>query len=200
MSSFTILKSVSIIGLGALIGYSSVRSLMTTNSPNRYLASATMSKMAVEQYSKTIMDIKVTKSDIGLIDSDTSIVEVSIEALQPIAAGISFAWNLPEGVSVIEGAQYGLLPDFAANQIHEFRLKISGFNKTKKSFISFLITGDYGNTKVKQEVLLSSRPEDSFEYVVQQYEKSKIAESKANGKVSKASLYKGPIDPKKMVH
>lgn len=200
MSSFTILKSVSIIGLGALIGYSSVRSLMTANSPNRYLASATMSKMAVEQYSKTIMDIKVTKSDIGLIDSDTSIVEVSIEALQPIAAGISFAWNLPEGVSVIEGAQYGLLPDFAANQIHEFRLKISGFNKTKKSFISFLITGDYGNTKVKQEVLLSSRPEDSFEYVVQQYEKSKIAESKANGKVSKASLYKGPIDPKKMVH
>ena len=200
MSSFTILKSVSIIGLGALIGYSSVRSLMAENSPNRYLASATISKMAAEQYSKTIMDVKVTKSDIGLTESDSSTIEVSVEALQPIAAGIPFSWNLPEGVLVIEGPQYGLLPDFAANQVHEFTLKVSGFNKIKKSFISFLIKGDFGNAKIKQEVLLSSRPEDSFEYVVQQYEKSKVAESKANGKATKESLYKGPIDPKKIIH
>ena len=200
MSSFTILKSVSIISLGALIGYSSVRSLMTENSPNRYLASATMSKMAVEQYSKTVMDIKVKNSIIGLTDSDSSIIEVSIEALQPINAGIPFSWNLPEGVLVIEGAQNGLLPDFAANQIHEFTLKVSGFSKTKKSFISFLVNGELGNAKIKQEVLLSSRPEDSFEYVVQQYEKRKIAESKASGKATKASLYKGPIDPKKIIH
>ena len=77
MSSFTILKSVSIIGLGAMIGYATVKGIMATNSPNRYLASATMSKMAVEQFSKSILDVKVSKTEAGMTESDSSTVEVS---------------------------------------------------------------------------------------------------------------------------
>ncbi len=183
-----------------MIGYSSVKGLMTENSPNRYLASATMSKMAVEQISKSILNIQLKKSLIGLTDSDSSTVEVSLEALQPIPAGVPFHWNLPEGVTVLSGASHGLLPEFAANQVHEFTLQVSGFSKAKKSYLSFSVKGDMGSIKLQQEVLFSSRPEDSFEYVVQNYEKAKMAASKASGKASKSSLYKGPIDPKKIVH
>ncbi len=200
MSNYNILKSLSVVTLGAVIGYSSVRGLMAKNSPNRYLASATMSKMAVEQTSKSILDIQVKKSIIGLTDADSSTIEVSIEALQPIPAGVPFDWNLPEGVTVIKGASHGLLPEFTANQVQDFTLQVSGFNKSKKTYISFSVKGDMGSIKLQQEVLFSTRPEDSFEYVVQTFERKKTEDSKASGKVSQTRLYKGPIDPKKIVH
>lgn len=200
MSSITILKSVSVIAVGALIGYSSVQFVLTKESPNRYLASTTVSKMAVEQYSRTLVELKVETSQIAQNENDPSIIEVSIEAFREIPAGIPFTWNLPEDIEVISGAQSGLLPEFATNQIHIFELKVTGFSKLKKSFISFSVNGEVGAIKLKREILFSSRPEDSFEYVVQQFEKSKIAASKADGKVRKASAYKGPIDPKKVIH
>ena len=201
MSSFTILKSVSVIALGAVIGYSSVQFALTKESPNRYLASSTVSKMAVEQYSRTLIDLKIETSKIAQTEKDASVIEVSIEAFRDIPAGIPFKWNLPEDVEVLSGAPNGLLPEFAANQVHVFKLEVSGFNKLKKSYISFSVNGEVGAINLKREILFSSRPEDSFEYVVQQYEKSKIADAKANkGRVGKASSYKGPIDPKKVIH
>ncbi len=199
MSGFTVLKSFFVIAFGAVVGYSTVQFTLSKESPNRYLASAAYSKMAVEQHSRSLIDMKIKTSDVAATEGDSSLIEVSIEAFSAIPAGIPFTWNLPEGVEVLSGAQSGLLPDFAPNQMHVFTLKVSGFNKLKKSFISFSAKGEIGSVRLQREILFSSRPEDSFEYVVQQYEKNKMNESSQNSKVKKTSSYQAPVDKKKVM-
>ncbi len=199
MSYSHLLKSFSVVALSALVGYGSVKYIQQANSPNRYLASMKMGKMASEQFAKTVFDIQVKNIQIGLTEKDLSTVQVSIEAFKPLPAGLSFSWNLPDDVSVAEGNQQGFLTEFSANQIQTLTLKIKGYNKTKKSFLSFSLNGSIDNVPLHREALLSSRPEDSFEYVVQQYEKSKQAEAKAFNKMGKSD-YKAPVDLKNVVH
>lgn len=194
-----LLKSFSIVALSALVGYGSVKYFQQANSPNRYLASMKMGKMASEQFSKTVFDIQVKNLEIGITEKDISTVQVSIDAFKPLPAGLSFSWNLPDDVSIVEGTQQGFLTEFSANQIQTLVLKIKGYNKTKKSFLSFSLTGSIDNVSLHREALLSSRPEDSFEYVVQQYEKSKQADAKSISKLGK-SEYKSPIDLKNVIH
>ncbi|OFZ28695.1 MAG: hypothetical protein A2622_06305 [Bdellovibrionales bacterium RIFCSPHIGHO2_01_FULL_40_29] len=198
MPSANILKSFSVILIGAFMGYSTVHYFQKASAPNRYLASMTMSKMASEQFTKTIFDIKVKESTIGLDDSDVSELIVSLETFKPLPPGLPFNWNLPEDVQIVEGNISGVIPEMGANQIENFVLKVKGFNKQKKSYISFSIKGEVENIKINREILMSSRPEDSFEYVVQQHDQRKREEAK--GKVNKTSAYKGFLDPKKVVH
>lgn len=194
-----LLKSFPVIALSAFVGYSAMKYVQQESSPNRYLASLTMGKMAVEQFSKTIFDVKIKNVKVGLTENDTSTVQVDVEAYTALPAGLPYSWNIPEDVVIVEGPQQGVFSEFAANQIQTLVLKIKGYNKIKKSFISFSVNGSSGQTKLQREVLLSSRPEDSFEYVVQNYEKSKEAQAKINGKLGK-SEYKSPIDIKKVIH
>ena len=199
MSYRTLLKSFSVVAISAVIGYGAMKFIQKENSPNRYLASMTMGKMAHEQFSKTIFDIKVKNIEVGSTDSDVSTVQVTIDAFNEIPEGLSYSWHLPEDISVFAGSQQGLLPKFSANETQTLELKIKGYSKIKKSFISFSVEGALGAAKLKREVLLSSRPEDSFEYIVQNYEKSKKSEAKINNKLKKAD-YKPLVDVKNVVH
>ena len=199
MSYSNLLKSFSVIAISAFVGYSAVKYIQKENSPNRYLASLTMGKMAVEQFSKTVFDVKVKNVEVGLSESDVSIVQVDVEAYTVLPAGLPYLWTIPEDVLIVEGPQQGVFSEFAVNQIQSLTLKIKGYNKTKKSFLSFSVNGTLNATKLQREVLLSSRPEDSFEYIVQNYEKSKEAKAKIKSKLGK-SEYKSPIDIKKVIH
>lgn len=200
MSRFTILKSALVISFGAIAGYTTVDYFNHKSSPNRYLASMTMSKMASEQFSKTLIDMRLTNVEIGATENDVSTIKVSLLAYKPIPPGLTFAWSLPSDVKVVNNEPTrGTLTEFAANQTQEIILKVKGYNKLKKSYISFSLNGDVENTKFQREILISSRPEDSFEYVVQQYERTKANDAKVNGKVGKAD-YTGPIDIKKVIH
>ena len=199
MSYRNLLNSFSVIAISAAAGYGAMKYIQKENSPNRYLASMTMGKMAHEQFSKTIFDIKVKNVEIGLTESDVSTVQVTIDAFNEIPEGLSYTWHLPDDISVSAGSQQGLLQKFSANDTQTLELKIKGYSKAKKSFISFSIEGNLGDAKLKREVLLSSRPEDSFEYIVQNYEKSKQAQAKINNKLQKAE-YKPLIDIKNVIH
>ncbi len=194
-----LLNSFGVILISALVGYATTKYIQKKNSPSRYMASMTMGKMASEQFSKTVFDIKVKNVEIGKTESDLSTVQVSIEAFKEIPAGLSFNWNIPNDVTVVEGSQHGLLQKFTANEIQNLELKIKGYNKIKKSFISFSIEGFLGSAKLNREVLLSSRPEDSFEYIVQNYERAKEAEAQVNSKMGQAT-HKPLIDIKKVIH
>jgi len=199
MSRSFILKSAIAISIGAVAGYNSVQYFKNRNSSHRYLASITMSKLASEQLSKTLVDVKIKNVEVGLTDSDTSTVKVILTAYKPIAAGLTYNWNIPSDVQVLQGQTSGSLPEFAANQTQELVLKLSGYNKVKKNYVSFTLAGDVDATRFQREVLASSRPEDSFEYVVQEYERSKANDVRVNSKLGK-SEYKAPIDLKKVVH
>ncbi|MFZ3231780.1 MAG: hypothetical protein WA160_16360 [Pseudobdellovibrio sp.] len=199
MSRSILLKSILTISIGAFCGYNTVQYFKTKNSSHRYLASITMSKIASDQYSKTLIDVRIKNIDIAQLENDVSTVKVSLEAFKPLPAGLNYSWILPKNIQIVDGLANGILTEFSANQIQELTLKIKGYSKAKKSYLSFSVSGEIENSAFKREVLLSSRPEDSFEYVVQDYERNKSNELKANSKLGK-NEYKSPIDIKKVVH
>lgn len=198
MSSSNFLKSFSIVAISAFVGYAAVSYIQQVNSPNRFLASATVSKMASAHFSRSVFDIKVTNVLIGATEADPSVVQVDVEVFKALPAGLPYSWNIPDDVTILEGQQAGQFAEFSANQIQTITLKIKGYNKTKKSYLGFYIDGTLGNVKLQRNALLSSRPEDSFEYVVQQNEKIKQAEFKTKNKLS-TQQYSAPVDKNKVV-
>jgi hypothetical protein len=158
-----------------------------------------MSKMASEQVSKSLIDMRLRNLEVGLLADDVSTIRMTLQTFKPIPAGVNYTWNLPSDVQLVEGKISDQLPEMAANQTKEIIIKVKSYNKIKKSYISFLIEGNVENTNFKRESLVSSRPEDSFEYVVQDYERSQKAEARAMNKMGKSD-YKAPIDIKKVVH
>jgi hypothetical protein len=166
-----ILKSSLIIVFGFAIGYGTVKTLTQPNTSNRQLASVTYSKLGSEQFAKSLFDVKIRNEKIAILQSDESIIKVTVEAFSSFPSGLVYNWNLSENVTIIEGQQSGLLEDFAANQKKEYTLKVKGYSKEVKNFISFTIKGELDQNKIQRDVLASSRPEDSFEFIVQEREK-----------------------------
>ena len=200
MSNSNLLKSFSVVAVSALIGYGTVKSIQNSKSPNRYMASMTMNKMASQQISKALIDVKIQNIETAESESEISTILVTLEAFKNLPSGISFKWNLPDDVQVLQGQTQGNLPDFSPNQIQQFELKLKGYSKTKKSYLSFVIHGTVDGFLLQREVLVSSRPEDSFEYVVQKKEQARQAEVQSSNKLGLPAAYKGPIDIKKVVH
>jgi hypothetical protein len=193
-----ILKSSFIILFGAVVGYTSVHFIREPNKHNRQLASMTFSKLGSQQFAKTLFDIKVRNDSIALKANEISTIKVSIEAFKDFPAGLKYTWTLPETVSVVEGDITGDLLDFSAHQKKDFTLKVRGYSKEEKNYISFAINGNLNDKLIERDILVSSRPEDSFEYVVQEMEKSKAAEAQVLNKLGKPAAAKAPIDVNKV--
>jgi hypothetical protein len=198
------LKSISVVVTGAVVGYFSIQVILpgfgktSTSSPNRFLASATMSKLGTEQYAKSYFDIRIKNDVIAFTKDEVSTVKVIITAYQKLPAGLTYSWHLPEGATIVQGIETAEIPQLDADQVQEFELKIKGYSKEFKNHVVFAVKGDLNQSQINQNVIVSSRPEDSFEYVVQEHEMQKAVEAQAKKKMGKSSS-KSPFDPKNVV-
>lgn len=197
MSFGNILKSALVMTFGAVIGYSSVKFLKQPNENNRGIASLTFSKLGSDQYAKSLFDVKIENESIAKKSDEESVINVRIEAFKTLPEGLTYTWNIPDTVTVIEGELNGPLAGFSAKETKEFRLKVKGYSKEVRNFISFTIKGDLDGKSVERDVLVSSRPEDSFEYVVQEKERERAIEKKSFNKLGKPEA-KSPIDLNKV--
>ncbi len=197
MSVTNILKSAVVVLFGGLLGYNAVHLINQPSSINRQLASATFSKLGTEQFARNLFDVKIKNESIALTQDAVSTIRVTIEAYKSFPTGLLYRWNLPESAIVVEGPIEGSLYNFAENQTKEFTLKVKGYSKEIRNYISFSIKGELDQKKIERDVLASSRPEDSFEYVVQQYEKSKTESSNKLNKLG-PSRTKAPVDINKV--
>lgn len=193
MSIPNFLKSALVVGVGALFGYSVVKIFTQPNENNRQLASVTFSKLGTEQFAKTLFDVKIKNEDIALFANEVSTIKVTIEAFKAIPEGLAFNWNFPDSMTVVEGDISGNLQDFSANQTKELILKIKGYSKEVQNYVSFTVKGTLNQKLIERDILISSRPEDSFEYVVQETEKAKATQSKLFNKLGRKEV-KSPID------
>jgi len=197
MSFSNILKSTLVMTLGAVVGYSTVKFLKQPNENNRGIASLTFSKLGSEQYAKTLFDVKIENESIAKKSDEESIVTVKIEAFKTLPEGLTYTWNIPDTVTVVDGDLSGPLTGFSAKETKEFHLKVKGYSKEVRNFISFTIKGELDGKSVSRDVLVSSRPEDSFEYVVQEKEKERALDKKTLNKLGKPEA-KSPIDLNKV--
>lgn len=164
-----ILKSAAIISLGAIVGYSAIK-FFSPEQKNRFIASYPISKLGKEQNARYLFDVKINSDELALTDDGISTIKVNIEALKNFNSGLIYSWNLPQDIQLVEGNLSDNLGEFTANQSKEFILKVRGFSKNLKKFISFEVRGEFEQKPIHREVLISSRIEDSFEYVIQQNE------------------------------
>ncbi len=188
--SYNILKSVAVISVGAIVGYSTIK-YFQPQEKNRFIASYQISKMGKEQGARLLFNVKINADDLALNDSGVSTIKVTVEALKDINTNLVYKWNLPQDVDVIEGSITERLGFFTADQSQEITLKVKGFSKQLKKFISFEVNGEFEQRPIQREVLISSRIEDSFEYVIQQNEINrtknqnfKLGDSKSKSKFS----------------
>jgi hypothetical protein len=192
-----ILKSVGVVLFGAVVGYSSIKYFSGPNENNRGLASMTYSKLGSEQFAKTLFDIKIKNEDLADKGSDISVVRVTIEPYKSLPSSLSYTWNLPDTATLIEGDLSGSLADLAPNQKKEFVIKVHGYSHEVRSYISFTVKGVLEDKAIERDVMVSSRPEDSFEYVVQEHEKARAIQKNSLNKLGKPEV-KSPIDLNKV--
>ncbi|MEK6628009.1 MAG: hypothetical protein AABY53_05240 [Bdellovibrionota bacterium] len=171
--SYNILKSVAVISFGAIVGYSSVKFLLNPSQNSRAIASFPISKVGQEQNSRYLFNIKINTEELAKTEEGVSTIKINIEALKKLNAGLSYSWILAQDIELLEGSLNGDLGEFTENQNKEFILKVRGFSKQLKKFISFEVNGEFEKKPIRREVLISSRIEDSLEYAIQQNELSK---------------------------
>lgn len=190
-----LLKSVAVISLGAVIGYTTMK-FFKPEQKNRFIASYPITKMGKEQDARALFDIKINADDIALTEDGVSTIKVSIQAFKDFNAALLYNWNLPKDVDVVDGFLSENLGEFKENQIKEYTLRVRGFSKHLKKFISFEIEGELNQRPVRREVLISSRIEDSFEHAIQQNE---LNRSKKNINKLDAGKSKNKFSPENVV-
>lgn len=194
MSISNLLKSAAIISFGSVLGYTSVKWL-TSEPKNRSIASYPVSKLGKVQNARNLFDVKLNTDGLALTDDGTSTIKVTIVALKNFDSGLVYSWNLPQDIEVVEGPITENIGAFTAGQSKEFTLKARQFSKQLKKFISFEIKGDYEQRPINREILISSRVEDSFEYVIQQNEKKRKVQVQKPG----ADKVKSKFSPDRVI-
>ncbi len=99
---------------------------------------------------------------------DNNYEEIEIRALIVKRADnlgqIRYTWHLPEGVVASESLD-GFLPDDLKGETHELVLHVRGFSKLEKKEISLEASAQRSDMRLGNSALISSRPEDSMEFI-----------------------------------
>ncbi len=194
MPYFNILKSFVVVIVGALLGYNGLHFFYLDKNNTRALASLPMSKISKDQSSQYLFEIILNTDELAQNNSDISVLKIKIQALKNFNSGLTYIWNLPQDIDVVEGYLTGPLEAFNANEEKEFILKVRNFSKQSKKFISFEVLGLLNEKNVRREVLISSRVEDSFEYTIQQNELNN-----RKNQNNKLDIRKSKFDPENVV-
>ncbi|MCC2678915.1 MAG: hypothetical protein K0R29_1491 [Pseudobdellovibrio sp.] len=171
MSISNILKSFLIMAVGGFTGYSVMNYTQKPLEQNRFMASVSIAKMGQEQMARQFFDLQTDLSQIAKNESDVSEIKITVTALKNLNAGLNYRWILPPGVNMVQGPLQDQLPSLQTGETKELTIKVNGFSKELRKYLSLEISGNANQFPVKQEVLVSSRIEDSLEYLIQQSEK-----------------------------
>lgn len=193
--------------LGTFIGYFGMHFYKNNSPSSTSFASLSresqIMKLGADQISKDYFDVRFEHNEIAELGEKPSIVKVKITALKEVPEGLNYKWLLGSDMTSSATLE-GTLPAFQANEEKIFEITVFGFSKENVSHISFSVSGSLGSHTVKRDIIASSRPEDSYEYVLQQqalYQEQFISQGQ-NGKASQKSLkkgFRGQFDPDKIV-
>lgn len=107
-------------------------------------------------------------------DSGTDAVEIAGRILinQKIKGDLSYAWSLPDDVSVVDGQVSDSLSGVQVGQIVEVNLIVSGFNREKQRLIALQASGHQNGEVLGNSAIIASRPEDTWEAVAPDMKKA----------------------------
>jgi aspartokinase len=170
MSKHIILKAFICSVIGVSTGFYLMHSLSKYNSTRQLASSESpflISKLSIDQVSRNYFQLKLSTDTLAEKQNETSVVVASITALQDLPANLKFTWILGKDTTATSNTE-GLLPALKAGDTQQIQISVQNFSHEIQNHVSLNIEGNIGEHKVSRNVIISSRPEDSFEYVVQQ--------------------------------
>ncbi|HEX7675572.1 MAG TPA: hypothetical protein VF412_15455 [Bdellovibrio sp.] len=170
--------------LAMIIALCASRLFMARAGSHREPAMDRISTKAIPQESsKHLQAIKVQiekpKSIPESGDEEVTLVG-KISVHQKIEGDITYNWVLPEGVENVEGEISDGITGIEPGKDVEVKIVVTGFNKEKQSLIALQASVPYGNSRLGNATIISSRPEDTWESVAPQMQKA--AEEHAGSK------------------
>jgi hypothetical protein len=157
MSKHIILNTVFVSIMGIGFGYGVTRLMHEELS----------TKLCFDEASFNYFDLKIENVSVGDKKDDVALVHVTITALQDLPSSLNYKWILGKDVTTGEPAE-GTIPQLKQGDSQVLELRVQNYSKEWQSHVSIAFSGNFSGHNVQREVIVSSRPEDSFEYVVQQ--------------------------------
>lgn len=101
-------------------------------------------------------------------NTDVTEIKAYVTLLKSTSNAFSYKWDLPEGVQLVEGTAEGELVNISVESPQEITLKVAGFSKQDKKLISLTAHTLINDNVFSNVGLISSRPEDSYEFIANQ--------------------------------
>jgi hypothetical protein len=138
---------------------------------NETVQSTSMSSILMNaKMGKSLSFVNVQLESAETPDSANETAEITgfITLLKTSNNSVSYHWVLPEGAQIVEGALEGNIESVQVEQPVEVKIKIKGYSKSEKKLVSLSASTRVGETAFSNVALISSRPEDSHEYMAKQ--------------------------------
>jgi len=118
--------------------------------------------------SLSFVNVQLEAPEIPENPNDLTEISAYITLLKSSNSSIKYQWLLPDGVQVVEGQLDGQLDSVVVEEPVEIVLVVKGYSSSEKKLITLTAGTLVGDTPVSNVALISSRPEDSYEYVAKQ--------------------------------
>ncbi len=207
MPSKFILSSTVTIVCGVFIGYFGMQFVKnsTTTQSSSFASLAKdpqIMKLGADQISKDYFEVRFDNNAIADTNEKPALVKVKVIAIKEIPAGLNYKWVLGKDMTSTAALE-GSFPSFQPGEEKTFEISVLGFSKESVAHISFSVSGLLGTHSVKRDIIASSRPEDSYEYALQQqalYQEQFVTKGQSN-KTQKSLKkgFRGQFDPEKIV-
>lgn len=142
-------------------------------------------KMSQHEKLFDYLEVKIQHIEIAQSADDFSKVIAMIKAKKDLPPNLKYQWKLARDMRS-DDLSSGFIPALKAGDIKEIELNVRGFSKEFQTYLGLVVSGFVEGESLSREYLSSSRPEDSFEYVVQQRNLNERRElEKKNGSSNK---------------
>jgi hypothetical protein len=118
--------------------------------------------------SLSFVNVQLEAPDIADNPNDETEITGYITLLKSSNNVVKYQWLLPEGVQIVDGDLEGQLEGVYAENPVEVSIIVKGYSNNEKKLVTLTAGTVIGDTPVSNVALISSRPEDSHEYIAKQ--------------------------------
>ncbi|OYZ23614.1 MAG: hypothetical protein B7Y39_03935 [Bdellovibrio sp. 28-41-41] len=118
--------------------------------------------------SLSFVNVQLEAPDIADNPNDETEITGYITLLKSSNNIVKYQWLLPEGVQIVDGDIEGQLEGVYAEDPVEVSIIVKGYSNNEKKLVTLTAGTVIGDTPVSNVALISSRPEDSQEFIAKQ--------------------------------
>ena len=151
------------------LGYTSADYLLlSSNSGNQSPSLTSLLFNAKMGKSLSFVNVQLEAPDIADNPNDETEIMGYITLLKSSNNIVKYQWLLPEGVQIVDGDIDGQLEGVYPEEPVEVSIIVRGYSNNEKKLVTLTAGTVIGDTPVSNVALISSRPEDSQEFIAKQ--------------------------------